>query len=457
MNFLKDSYLLENKLAEEVYSNIRDLPIFDPHTHVNVKKVVKNNGWSDIWEVEGATDHYVWELMRKRGVEEEKITGDASNKEKWNKLAEIFPDLVGNPTYEWIHLDIKRRFGIEKVISSKTAEEIWTLAKEELYKDYTLPQNSLRDMGVKALCSTDNPSMELKYHQQGKEKVEGVGIYPTWRPDKFLRINHNSWKKWIRELGEETEKNISDLQSFKGALKKTHDYFDKVGCLASDHGLEKGITKPVSEKEAAKIFLKGFEHNKNLNQKEIIKFKSFLLTWFGTLNRRKNWVMQLHIGAMRDYREELFQTLGRDSGGDVLTQSLDLATNLKYFLNRFDGELDIVLYYLDPTHLPMVATLSRAFPNVSIGAPWWFNDTPVGIEKQLRWLGSIDLLANHAGMVSDSRKLMSFGSRVEIFRRCLSNTLGKMIDRGRVPKKVALKVARNIAHTRKKDLFGFDK
>ena len=34
----------------------------------------------NIWAVEGKADHYVWQLMRKRGVPE-KITGSVSDKE----------------------------------------------------------------------------------------------------------------------------------------------------------------------------------------------------------------------------------------------------------------------------------------------------------------------------------------------------------------------------------------
>ena len=125
MSFLDQSYLLESETAEKLYEQVKNLPIVDAHNHGDVKEIVENEGWNDIWEVEGATDHYVWELMRRRGVPEEKITGDASNKEKWQALAGIFPEIAGNPTYEWIHLDLKRRFGIDKTISENTADVIW--------------------------------------------------------------------------------------------------------------------------------------------------------------------------------------------------------------------------------------------------------------------------------------------------------------------------------------------
>ncbi|MEF8798059.1 MAG: glucuronate isomerase [Candidatus Bipolaricaulota bacterium] len=455
MAFLDSSYLLDNKVSKSLYREVNELPIYDPHTHADVEDIVENKGWDDIWEVEAETDHYVWELMRKRGVEEELITGSASNKEKWLALADVFPKFAGNPTYEWVHLDLKRRFGTEKTISSETAEDIWDETGARLAGDSFKPQPLLEEMNVKTLCSTDDPTTRLEYHERARDEVEGLEILPTWRPDKFMKIQGDSWLDSVEQLGQETGEDVSSFQGFLDALAGTHKYFDEMGCLASDHGIERGLTRPVEKSRAAEIYKKGLAGSENLSKEEVIDFRSFLLVWFGELNKESGWVTQLHIGAVRDYREELKEELGPDSGGDVGTGNIDFTSNLKYFLNRFDGELDIVLYYLDPGDLSSVATLSRAFPNVSIGAPWWFNDSPHGIENQLEYMATVDLLANHAGMVSDSRKLMSYGSRIEVFRRSLANVLGKMVERGQIPEEVAKKVVVDIVLSRKKELFGF--
>ena len=455
MAFLDNSYLLDNEPASDLYAKIGGLPIYDPHTHADVEEIVDNRGWDDIWEVEAETDHYVWELMRKRGVNEELITGSAPNKDKWLALAEVFPDFAGNPTYEWIHLDLKRRFGIEKTISSETAEYIWNEARTRLAEESFKPRQLLKDMNVKVLCSTDDPTMELEYHERAQEEIDTPKVLPTWRPDKFMKVNQDSWPDRVDRLGRETDLDVSSLDGFLNALKATHDYFEEMGCLASDHGLERAITRPVEETRVSKIYRKALKGEADLDREEVDDFKSFLLTRFGELNLEKGWVTQLHVGAVRDYRDSLYKELGGDSGGDVGTQTVDFTSNLKYFLNRFDGKLDIVLYYIDPSHLYQVATLTRAFPNVNVGAPWWFNDSPYGIERQLEYLSTVDLLANYAGMVSDSRKLMSYGSRIEVFRRSLANTLGKMVEKGQIPEKLAGDLAKKVVDERKKELFGF--
>jgi len=129
MSFQDENYLLRTETAKKLYKEVEELPIIDAHNHGDIKEIIDNQGWNDIWEVEAETDHYVRELMRRCGVEEEKITGKANNKEKWFALAEVFPEFIGNPTYDWIHLDLKRRFGIEKLISKETAAEIWDQSK----------------------------------------------------------------------------------------------------------------------------------------------------------------------------------------------------------------------------------------------------------------------------------------------------------------------------------------
>ena len=103
---------------------------------------------------------------------------------------------------------------------------------------------------------------------------------------------------------------------------------------------------------------------------------------------------------------------------------------------------------MDAIHQMTLATLTRAFgETVSLGSAWWLNDTPIGMRRQLEYIGSIDVLANFAGMVSDSRKLLSYGSRFEMFRRVLSDVLGGMVERGQIPEEIAMSLAERMAYS----------
>jgi glucuronate isomerase len=451
MGFLDDDYLLEKTTAKELFAIVKDLPVIDLHSHVDIKEILRNKPAKDIWEAEGATDHYVWELMRRRGVDEEKITGKATNREKWTALAEVFPSFGGNPTYEWIHLDLRRRFGIQELISKQTADDIWDKTAALLEDDSMTPQNLLKYMRVELMCTTDDPTSSLQYHKQAKKELERPVILPTLRPDKAIDVENKSWKDFLEELGRKTGEDTSNLKGLLSALEKRHKYFHEHGCISSDHGMENPYSYPVSEKIAADIHNRAFQGEK-LKKKEIKAYKAFMLHQLGQLNKKTNWLTQLHIGAVRDYRNRLLETLGIDSGGDISTQTVDFAEGLKYFLNEFAEDLNIVLYCLDPTHLPTITTIARAYPNVIIGAPWWFNDSPFGMEMHLKYTASVDLLSNCAGMVSDSRKLLSYGSRTEMFRRILCNVVGKMVELGQIPLIVAQELVENVSYHRVKRL-----
>ena len=452
MEFLGENYLLSNETGKLLYERVKTLPILDPHNHGNIKEIVENKGWTDIWEVEGATDHYVWELMRKKGIAEDEITGNASNKEKWRTLSKVFPKFAGNPTYEWIHLDLKRVFNIHETISAYTAEKIWEETSYKLKEANMKPQRLLKNMNIEIISTTNDPVCDLNYHMRAKKEIQGIKILPTWRPDKAMNIEQTGWRQYIKELEKVTGKETKNLKGFLDAIEKTHDKFDKFGCVASDHGIFEPISFYTEENNIKKIYEKALL-DKNLTKEEVKKFKSYMLYQFGKMNEKSNWVMQLHIGALRNYRKKLYKNLGPDSGGDISTNNIDIAKDLYYFLNEFDNKLKIVLYVLDPSHLPTIATIARSFPNVSLGSAWWFNDSPFGMELHLKYIATVDLLSNFAGMVTDSRKLISYGSRTEMFRRTLCNITGEMVEKGQIPFKEASDLVADVSYFRPLNLF----
>ncbi len=452
MPFLDENYLLSSETAVQLYKEVGELPIVDAHNHLDINEIVNNQPWKDVWEVEGATDHYVWEMMRRRGISEAFITGTASNHDKWAALCRIFPDLVGNPAYEWIHLDLKRRFLITSVICEENSESIWTRIEKELQEPRMLPQALLGEMKVEIMCTTDDPCIKLPGHERAAREVSCTRILPTWRPDKCSDPGHTRWKPFIKQLGSECGEDTSKLQGLLTSLEKSHDYFDQMGCVASDHGMEAPFGNPLTEKQAEKVHEKAFR-GEPLSRDEIRGYMAFMLSFYGRLNAEKDWVTQLHIGARRDYRDSLTTSLGPDSGGDVSILDIDFTRGLQHFLNEFDGKMHVVLYCLDSGHLPSSVTLARAFPNVQVGAPWWFNDSPYGMATQLRYISSVDALSNLAGMVTDSRKLMSFGSRTEMFRRVLCDVAGRWVELGQAPEGYVLDLVTSLSYERPRELF----
>lgn len=455
MAFLDERYLLGGDTAFALYERVRDLPIVDPHNHCDVKALSENRKFSDIWEAEAATDHYVWECLRKRGVSEAYLTGsEATNEEKWLSLAAVFDELIGNPTYEWVHLDLRRMLGIEDLICAANGPKIWDRAKEILGRDEMRQQELIRAMKVESMCSTDDPVDSLEYHRVLQESsIPGV-VRPTFRPDQAMNVFKPGWREYIGRLETRVNAKFGHVADLIDALRITHDYFAEHGCVASDHGVDVPYAYTVDEADADAAFRKAYA-GKPLDPGERVAFQSYVLQEVAALDAEKDWVFQLHIGAVRDVRERLLRDLGPDTGGDISDHLTDIVGPLRDLLNRFDDRLKIVLYNLNPAHTSTLAGLARAFgAKVNLGLAWWLNDSYIGMRRQLEYAGTVDVLMNLAGMVSDSRKILSYGSRHEVFRRTLSDVVGRMVDLGQVPLPRAERLVTYLAYERPKDLFG---
>ena len=446
MAFLDNRYLITNATGLELFAAIRELPVVDPHNHADLREIARNECYRDAWQLFAATDHYVWEMLRKCEVPEELITGSASPREKFLAMGKVFPLIAGNPVYEWIHLDLKRYFGIEELLCEETAERIYDAVNEKLATDAYRPQALLTGvLNVEAMSSTDDLIDTLEYHKQANAAIGRQLIRPTWRPDKAMKIFAPGWRDYIAKVEERFGMKIRHYSELLEAMRRSHDYFAERGCRASDHGVD--AMPVVDYDDAAHVFRKAI-HGKKLSADEINGFMGAFLGEAAQLDAEKGWVMQLHMGAVRDVRTGLFQALGPDVGGDVCNVHRDFLPGMVSLLNRFDDRLKVVFYCLDPGAQATLASITRAFGgSARLGSAWWLNDTPVGMKRQLELIGSIDLFSNFAGMVSDSRKLLSYGSRFEMFRRVLADVLGAMVERGQLPLKVAEMLAERMAYS----------
>jgi len=135
-NFINDSFMINNKIGQKLYNDFaKDMPIFDYHCHLNPKLIAENKGFENITELLLGGDHYKWRAMRSNGIDEEYITGSASDYDKFTAWAKTVPYTIGNPLYHWTHLELKRYFDIDEQLSPKTADYIWNKCNELLKSD----------------------------------------------------------------------------------------------------------------------------------------------------------------------------------------------------------------------------------------------------------------------------------------------------------------------------------
>ena len=462
MSFIHEDFLLTSDTAKRLYrDHAAGQPILDYHNHLPPKDIAEDRRFRNLFDIWLEGDHYKWRAMRANGVDERLITGDADPFEKFQAWAATVPHTVRNPLYHWTHLELLRYFDIDELLDEKSARRIWDATSEKLQS--LTAKAIIRKFDVRALCTTDDPTDDLRYHRQIANEGCHAKVYPAYRPDKSLNVHKPEiWNDWVAKLEAAANRSIGNYREFLDALSARHDYFHSMGCRLSDHGLNHCYADFCSDVVAGKIFAKA-RAGKAATAAEQVKFASNLMLFFGQLDAAKNWTKQLHLGALRNNSSRMVALLGPDTGFDSMG-TWSQAEALSQYLDRLDKENALpktILYNVNPVDNYTLATMIGNFQGGGIqgkmqfGSGWWFLDQKEGMEWQINALSNVGLLSRFVGMLTDSRSFMSY-PRHEYFRRVLCNMIGKDIEAGEIPDNgLAEKMIGDICFANAQRYFGF--
>lgn len=442
-SFLDDNFLLQTDAAQRLYFDYaQDQPIYDYHCHLSPKEIAENKNFRNLAEIWLAGDHYKWRVLRTAGINENLITGNATDYDKYLTWAKVVPLTLGNPIYHWTHLELKRPFGIKNILlNENTAERIWLQANELLATKEFSTQGILKQMQVKAVGTTDDPIDSLEYHKKiSLDNAFETKVRPSWRPDKVFKIELSGFTDYIAQLGVAADIEINSFEKLRCALTKRLDHFEQHNCQAADHGIEILRYADIPpEKQLDHILTKRLM-NQSLSEVEIAQFSTAILVWLGKQYHQRNWVMQLHLGALRNNNQRMFKILGPDAGFDSIGDRpiAEPLSSLLGLLDLTDQLPKTILYCLNPRDNEVIATMVGNFQGsdmagkIQFGSGWWFNDQKDGMQRQLMQLSQMGLLSQFVGMLTDSRSFLSF-TRHEYFRRILCNMIGNWMENGEIP------------------------
>lgn len=462
--FLDRDFLLSTDTAKRLYHEIAaELPIIDFHCHLSPREIYEDRRFDNITQVWLGGDHYKWRLLRAMGVEEQYITGDAPDREKFQKWAEVLSLAIGNPLYHWSHLELKNYFGYEGVLNGDTAEEVWQLTKEKLAEPGFTARNLIRNSNVKALCTTDDPADSLEWHKKLAESDFTVKVLPAFRPDRALGVEKEDFSQYLTLLGEAAGVAIDSFCALRKALSLRIDFFHSMGCRLSDHGMDAVPFAPATEQELEDMFARRLA-GEALSPQEVKQFKANLLLFLGREYAGHGWVLQLHFGVIRNNSQRLFRALGADTGLDSIGGQAEL-TELALFLNALDETDELpktILYSLNPNDNAAIDSIMGCFQGGAVGklqhgSAWWFNDHEEGMRAQLSGLANQGMLAAFVGMLTDSRSFLSY-ARHEYFRRILCDLIGGWVESGRYPndEKALRQIVEGVCCKNAQRYFGFE-
>ncbi len=464
--FMDKDFLLSTDTAKELYHGVAaNVPILDYHCHINPQEIAEDRKFENITQVWLGGDHYKWRQMRSNGVDEYYITGDAPDREKFQKWAETLEKAIGNPLFHWSHLELQRYFGYTGILNSETAEEVWNLCNAKLQEDSMSVRNLIKQSGVTLICTTDDPADDLSWHKViAADDTFDVKVLPAWRPDKAMNLEKPDYADYLAKLGEAAQMEIKTFADLKEALKKRLAFFESMGCCASDHALEYVMYVPASDEELEAIFAKRV-NGEAITREEELKFKTAFMLFVGREYARMGWAMQLHYGCKRDNNVTMYNKLGPDTGYDCINNYAP-SSQTADFLNALISTNELpktIIYSLNPNDDEAIGTILGCFQNsdavgkIQQGSAWWFNDNKTGMIKQMTSLANLGLLGNFIGMLTDSRSFLSY-SRHEYFRRILCDLIGTWVENGEYPKdmKNLEKIVKGISYNNAVRYFGFD-
>ena len=450
--FIDKDFLLETETAKHLFHDYSEKqPLVDYHCHISPQEIYENRRFKNLTQVwlggknpDGSYfgDHYKWRLMRSGGVSEEYVTGEKPDYDRYFKFVEALQMAIGNPMVHWCNLELRQFFGIEKPLTPENAKEIWDICEDKLQNDPGLTvRGIIKKANVAMIGTTDDPVDSLEWHEKiAADPSFDVKVCPSFRPDKAINISKPGFAEYIAKLAGSVGKDtLASADEVMAALVERLEFFAKMGCRASDHGLDYVPFRPATAEEVNAVYQKAMA-GETLSVEEAEKYQTAVLLCLGKNYHRLGIAMQLHYSCLRNANARMYRLLGPDTGFDMIAQNT-CGGAIAALLSAPDEHAECpktIIYSLNPADNEQIGTLIGCFQSDEVpgkiqhGSAWWFNDTKSGMEAQMKSLANLGLLGNFVGMLTDSRSFLSY-ARHDYFRRIMCNLVGNWVENGEYP------------------------
>jgi len=453
----------QRRVARELYDGIADLPIVSPHGHVDPRLLADENATfgtpADLLII---PDHYVFRMLHSQGVPLEVIgvprregpadlaepadpADPVGHRQIWQVFADHFHLFLGTPTGTWLAHELQEVFGIPEPLTGANAQAIYDELSDKLARPEFRPRALFERFNIEILCTTDDASDPLTWHQAIRASGWAGDVRPTFRPDALVNIGAPGWRSHLDALGRACGREITSCAALVTALEERRAFFKRMGATATDHGVQSAYTAPLDAAEAEAIFARALRGEATADDAR--RFTGHLLIEEARLSVEDGLTMQLHVGAFRNHNRSVFERFGADKGADIPVAT-EFTRNLRPLLERFgdDARLTLILFTLDESsYARELAPLAGHYPAVRLGPPWWFYDSLNGMARYFDQVMETAGLWNTAGFNDDTRAFVSIPARHDVWRRASADWLAGLVVRGLVDEPGAVEMAREMA------------
>ena len=419
---IDEDFFLDSPAAVKLYRDCaREIPVIDLHSYLSSKEIFENKRISNITELWIYNDCSRISAMRACGVCEKYITGEGSDFEKFREYCRIMPLLITNPLYLLSHAELRRYFNCDLTINLENCEDIWKHTSKKLEYGKFGVLDLIKSSNVKLVCTEDDPSDDLFYHNEIKNSNIGVRVLPTFCPDRCFDVDKQNFRNYIDKLSKSTEIKIEDYDSLCLAYSVSLERFESLGCKTAAHDVGNYSVFVKPDKFHANEILKKALGNEgeNISMEEISLWKAQMMRFFGLEYQKRNWVLQFRYGVA-DMLQTHSCVLGVKALIDYMQTEKALPKTVIYSKSK-----------IEDAHVGALCSSfcqgnGKGFPTVVKGYSWNVDDSFESIASKIN--DSI----SRGGLVcisSDVRSCTSY-SRIEYFRRILCNIVGNRIEKG---------------------------
>jgi len=437
-------------VARRLYAEIRYLPIVSPHGHTQAAWFAHNQPFPDPAKLFVQPDPYVYRMLYSQGVSLEDLEIGVLELKDPRRIWRIFADhyylFRGTPTRMWLDYAFQELFGLTERLSAKTAEHYYDTIAAKLQTPDFLPRTLYDRFRLEVLATTDSPLDSLADHQATRDSGWPARIIPTFRPDAVVDPEFAGFRDNIARLGEMTGEDTATFAGYLKALESSRARFKQLGCTATDHGHPTARTANLASDEASRLFDQVLSGRADKDQHEL--FRAQMLTEMAGMSVRDGLVMQIHPGSSRNHNRHIYERYGRDTGADIPTAT-DYVHALRPLLDRYGNEpgFTLILFTLDEsTYSRELAPLAGHYPCLSLGPPWWFHDSPEGMQRFRKYCTETAGFYNTVGFNDDTRAFLSIPARHDVARRMDCAFLAKLVVEHRIDEDEAFELAHDLTY-----------
>ena len=445
-------------LARSVYEATRSLPLVCMHGHVDAGLLADDRPFGDPAGLLITPDHYVTRLVHAAGVPLEALgVGAAAETDPraiWRTFCANWHLFRGTPSRFWLVHELVEVFGVTTVPSARTADQLFDELSERLAAPEFRPRALFDRFGIEVLATTDSPLDELAAHARLAADGWGKRVIPTFRPDAVVHLARPGWAADVALLGRRADTDTDHYDGYLAALRSRRQAFVEAGALATDHGHQTADTTPLPDDAARRIYADALAGR--VTRADAAAFAAHMLFQMAAMSCDDGLVMQLHPGVLRDHHHEALQRYGPDRGFDIPV-AVEFTQALRPLLQAFGRHpaLRLVLFTVDESvYSRELAPIAGVYPSVRLGAPWWFLDSPGGLQRFRAAVTETAGFYNTAGFVDDTRAFASIPARHDLARRIDAGYLAGLVAAHHLDLDEAIETAVDLAYNIPKQVYG---